>query len=708
MKADSDLHLNPDGNDQTAAGVNALPPAEAPPWRFMMPFIIVAGLHLIGGTLPVWHTWGFNHWEVVSQPWGTIIPAVVLLLLIPPVYSRIFGWIGHRPQALFGLYHTVPNTLRFVIGTGVMLVLLFLMRSRAHVYGDGFLILDHFLQSDQPLSLTDYHLKPLAYFLQRAAFGLAAILSVAPTATIFSLTSIVGGLVGWAAVYKTARLLFSVPRQQWLVIMAAATSGSIILFFGYVEYYTWATALGLWSLYFSLSRLRGSGGSVMPIVVSAVAVGFHIMALPFLVAALMAVMTRRDTGRLPFGANYRLARLIAVLGSFMAALAAQLLDLPQWLMLIWPIEGVPYSAFSWAHAVDILNHLLLVAPVAAILLVDVLLHRRRTDSAVDVTGSFLATVSLLLFLSCFWLEPKLGAVRDWDIISFYGIPFSLWAGSRIVQSYGSRMRAYWPVAMLLVVLVHIAPNLYEKIDLTRAARHLDGMLWDSPHHQIDYGEARRCLSWGMILNEAVGAPDLADKHFRRRLEVDSACASSCYNLGEIQCNRRDLDSAAYFYTRAIRIEPQNPFYLYRLADVEDKRGRLQNALGYIMQSVTLHPDHPAIQTKAGVILSKSGHLDRALQHFRAAIAIDRRGQSPVMNMGIIFAYRNEYDSAYFYLTRAKQMQPDNPLIYEPLVKTTIALGKLEEARSACEILARLKPAAPSLQQCRQLFGAEIR
>lgn len=707
METEGEDKVDPQASDRidVQQGISLDIIAPVPPWSFSLPLMIVVALHLVGGAIPVWSTWGFNNWAVAGQPWALLIPATALLLLIPSVSRFIFGRIECYLRLLRPIFEKTPTAQKTLFGSLILLALFILLRSRAHVYGDGFMMLDHFIKADASLTLGPIYLKPLSHLLQSAAFGLAAQLSIGSPEIIFGATNAIGGIVSCLAVYRISCLLSVTPHKRWMIVSAGAISGSVILFFGYIEYYTWPTALGLWSLYYSTARVTGRSGSFLPLATAVLALGFHIMAAPFLLIAILAVSTDRPTGRLPLGLSYRTIGLIAVTASFVTALLAQALELPQWLMLIWPIEGVPYTAFSPAHLVDMANHVLMVAPLGAIVLLGGLFGRRGRGTKGDVTNSFLAVAVLLLFLSAFWLEPKLSAVRDWDLLSFYGLPFSLWAGYRLVQRYRLTSHATWIWSLLIVVFVHVGANLYEKGDLKRAASHLDAMLWDSPHHQANYGQARRCISWGMILNEAVGEPDLAIKHFGRRLIVDSTCASSWYNLGEIHRGKRAFDSAAYFYTRAIRYEPQNPFYLYRLADVEDKQGRLQNALGFVMRSVALNPNHPAIQTKAGVILSKTGNLARALVHFRKAVNIDPRGQGPVMNMGIIFAHRNEYDSAYTYLTRASRMQPDNPLIYGPLVKTTVALGKLEEAQAAFEMLARLAPDSPGLLEYRQLLKA---
>ncbi|MDH4157101.1 MAG: hypothetical protein OEW00_07490 [candidate division Zixibacteria bacterium] len=677
--------------------------ATARPLTFCLAAILA--LYVTGGVAGSYYTWGFDFWGIFDNPLVYLFPALAMVFLVPAVYRPLYKAVEPLLEAAAALFSRQRRFVSVALVSLALLALFYLLRSRAHVYGDGFIVLAKYGSGESILtgyqeylkgfSLPFYH---VCYLALSAVSGLAA-------EQIFALTSAAGGVVGFWGVYKLSGVLTTDAASRRIIIAAAFTSACAILFFGYVEYYTWPTALGLWTLYYAVRYVKFKKG-IVPLVISGVlTMGFHLLAAPYLLVAMVAVLYRRgDREGLPWGLSFRYLSVIAIGGSFLLALGTQLLNLPQWLMPISRLADVPYWFLSPGRLVDVANLALLVAPLGTLLFLGWVLTRKRKTRQDDIETKLLGTAALLTFLVAFWVEPKLGAARDWDFSSLFGFPLTLWGLSWILGRGERRcLRPALIVPVTVTALVALAPNLMEKNDLKAASARLDDILWDSPHHQVAYADARRAMVWAVVLYNDVGDLDRASRNFHRRLSADSTCFASWFNLGQIYYDRQVFDSSAHSFARAVQFDPDNPIYLARLAEVEYKLGLYRQAVQHIDLSAAIKPDEYNTQLLYGLILAKIDQYTDAVARFQYAGRLKPGEATPMQNIGLLYNHLEQPDSMYMYLDKARVLNPDNPALYEPLTRAALASGRLVEAGRLLDILERIKPDLPEIGRYRQLL-----
>lgn len=243
-------------------------------------------------------------------------------------------------------------------------------------------------------------------------------------------------------------------------------------------------------------------------------------------------------------------------------------------------------------------------------------------------------------------------------------------------------------------MIHVLPNLFEKTNLKVAAHHLDRMLWDCPQHQVDCNKAYRAMVWGTILRDDVDEPELALKHFRRRLTADSTSITSWFSIGDWFTSRKEYDSAAFYLRRMASLNPSNTGYLLKLAVVEAEAQNYDIAQAIMRHCVSRDPEDYRFQYAAGVIASAAGNIEEALGYYRTAQRLNPHADELALNIGLIYSQLKRYDSAYVYLKQARESSPYNASVYRALLTAEVALGKLEEARRTFELYRELNPNAP--------------
>ena len=209
-----------------------------------------------------------------------------------------------------------------------------------------------------------------------------------------------------------------------------------------------------------------------------------------------------------------------------------------------------------------------------------------------------------------WLDPELGAPRDWDLLSYFGIPGSLLAALLITRS-GGNSKVLAIQSMVCCVLI-LSPQIYEKTHLPVALSRLDGLLWSDPHYATSYRGGKVAIQWGALLHEA-NRDDLALKYFRRCMQGGAFKDVAWYNLGAIYLQAGKGDSAEASMRNAYSLRPSNNEYRMGLITALQLLNRWEEAEA--LQSGAAQPGNTLYYHRwQGVSLANQGRLLEALVH----------------------------------------------------------------------------------------------
>ncbi len=232
------------------------------------------------------------------------------------------------------------------------------------------------------------------------------------------LVSVLSGGFAAAALFLWAERL----TDRWpLLLLMMVSAGFTVLFYGYPEKGTpKSLALLCWYVYAGTRALQSGSTAWMlaSSVLLSLAALMHGGALSFLPAHAWVIWRQVRWTRAFLGVAGFLVP-IAVIAAYAWAGAPYVggkwgnVAAPMQWIKAYCITNCGYDFFSWRHLRDIVNCLLVLAPVATLCLPEALFRAHGSDPV----ARWLALGSLgFLFLSSFWF-PVFGYYADWDIFS---------------------------------------------------------------------------------------------------------------------------------------------------------------------------------------------------------------------------------------------------------------------------------------------------
>jgi len=589
---------------------------------------------MVGAFFPEHRVWGVNWWAYYPS------------------------WV---PFVLFALGAVTPLVLRFMpeskasdekggrhfIFAAIIIVLFslafYFLRAQTHFLGDGYTVLS-LLAGDNPLVKPRELGEALVHIWVKSLIGgeseRAALLS-------FQIISIAAGVLFLTIVAVFARFLFERTRDRILFLLGLASSGYMLLYFGYVENYSlFVLSVAMYSL-LGLLVVKGKLNRWLILPVVAPAIFFHVLGVALIPSALYLLLANSKLGD-------SLARLSRQLKLLMAlVIAVVLLSVFYYFYTTdyffrfaivplfenrFTVEG--YTLFSLKHIVDYLNLLILLLPALPVVVVTLIflplrkiLKQREYRYLLVLTASTLGAV--------FVLDPKLGMPRDWDLFSFCGVPLSIFAyylylnGRQHYQYLVTISTLSFMLGFLTLLpraVAQVLPEVsvahfknYSKldraknrtgrailIDYYKKAGDEEAVRLEIQRAYLDFPEKRLADSAYQLVT--AGKPLEAEPLLRKVLEVNTLYADAWANLGKCQV------------------------YMHRYEDAIES---LELANG-------LNPYHPIILNDLGVAYLSVGNYNRAEEMLQKSHSRSPSQREPLVNLVRLYtlwgcsAQYNEY------------------------------------------------------------------
>jgi tetratricopeptide (TPR) repeat protein len=565
--------------------------------------------HLIAAAAPGIRTWGIDYWSELPAGVRWLMVGMVGLALFPPLARAVDAMIGRvrwRPAG--------------VLATAVILAILFVVfRSRALAYGDGYSFSGYLAAGTMPRFEAQLAVMWLDLTVHWALYRFLVMPLGGSVDLTYAILSALGGLFALWAVVRIATVVTTSGPARRLLIAAALASGAVALWFGYVEAYTLTNAAGLWALVFAIDAQRrprllwGAWGLWV------VACAFHLLAVPLALPLAWATWRVRRPATPPlshqaaavrFGAGF----LVCAIGGTILHQIGRAITVP-----VWRTPDSTYTALSIHHLADVFNQALLVAPVGLIGLVVWLVGRHVAPggSATPTTTrgaarGILAVAAASTWYFAFWVDPLLGAFRDWDLLAGFGIPLSLWGALVLWEPSGKGTHHAWrwvPVALLAAI--HVGSYVVALQDETRGAMRVDRLVRQDSHYSAGFFRGARLTPWAFTMAKEEGRWDIAAEHFRRRAESCPTDAMSWKNLGAACQRLGTYDSSIAAYEQAAHCDSNDVSTYQCLGLLYIRRDDPERAVQTLTRAVALSDTTLVVRNLLAQSYQRLGMLERA-------------------------------------------------------------------------------------------------
>ncbi len=257
--------------------------------------------------------------------------------------------------------------------------------------------------------------------------------------------------------------------ERLLLLIMLLGLGGTILFFGYVEFYAPVYAALVFYLLAAERALKDDGPLWLPAVAFTVACAAHFYSIALLpsLAYVAAVRSEKLRSLIAPKRNFLLlcAGAVAVI-SVLYISASLLLPYNRILIPLYAVKagaGVQaYTVFSLIHVLDILNIVLLLAPLPALYLAAVAAVRKWRPEGIGPVHRFHFLTSLFFLGFLIFANSVFGLARDWDLASPLGL-FLCFFAYRIMR-INNTMKSGVPAVAALASLILVIPWMTVMLD----------------------------------------------------------------------------------------------------------------------------------------------------------------------------------------------------------------------------------------------------
>ena len=653
--------------------------------KFNLLIAILCGLlllaHFISSFFPKSRLWGINHLAYFPLWVRLVFTLPGLLILVPWVNSRIYKFFD---RILAFLQKILPKS-EVVTASFLAVISMFffwLLRTRTHFLGDGVLVISLlekgqlFVKGSEPLEILShlYLYKFLKLFFTPSA------------EVIYTALSILAGGAFVIFLFFLTKALFEDRSDRLLAFFIFLFSGATQLFLGYAEHYTLTYVTVFAYLYFSIRYLQGKVKIYLPILLCALSMSLHFSATFLLPSLLFLFALKREKEDFSFSMKKAIPYFIALISllalsiyyiwSFNPALSEIFVPLVK-----GRVYAPDYTLFSVPHISDLINQHFLLSPVGIILILSLAIAFKNRILFKKPVIAFLILVSIAQISYHFILDPKLGAGRDWDLLSTVGLGYTLLGVYLFIGLVKSK--GYPLVALTFTVFLCSFPWFVLNANTSKAIDRFNNLL------DLDVKRSR------------TGRYTLADYFYQRKIFLEYNETMTLINkfFPEDSLTRRaqtyldsgNYDQATELLKKAIIINPSFLWAYNDLGAVYLKQGKVDQALNEFQRVVRLNPYNSIARVNLGNALFQKGKLVEALTEYKKAEKLGGIGPNAYRNMANIYLRSEETEKAISAYKSALKLDPKFYYAHFGLGQIYLDRNSLDEAVVEFDQVVKLKP-----------------
>jgi Flp pilus assembly protein TadD len=640
--------------------------------------------------------WGLTLWAY--------LPVYVRAALV--VVAGLLGLLAWRLGRANASDEPAAHNRVYLLAAAVLAVVSLaayvILRSRYHFLGDGYTVLS--LLTDNP----DYG-KWRSY---GASLVVSLIRQVIPgesekaTLTSFQSVAIGSGLIYLVAVWMFSRWIFATIRERFWFFALLLTSGFVLLFFGYVEYYSLfivaVTVFGLTGLLIAGQHL--SRWWILPALAAAMAL--HVLGAVLAPAAVYLLLADSKTGQWFTSQSKPVkAAFITVATAGTGGIFIYLYETSYFFRFafhpLWTDRFTRFSgtAFSPSHLADVANLFLLLLPGLLVLLIAA--HRlawRRLFRLRDYRFLLLCCAGAIA--AALFIEAKLGLARDWDLFAFTGPPVAIFLGYVLLQRLPAA-NAVTAIALAVSIgLLTLGPRVAVQNDGDAAsAQFLDHILRDRRQARTAY---IYLTNYYQKLDEHTKAADLHARWQRRYPELGVIKRAKELRL---QGQYHHAINLAY---QAAALDPRYGDAWSNLSEFYIQVRNIDSALIAARIGQGLNPGNWANMNNLATAYLYSGDTNEAKSYFLRAALGENNSYAPYFNLMRIAQRQGETDAYADYLQKCARRANAPANVHIELADYYLSRGELTPAgRALNQALQRGADTALVRQRREQYPGLEL-
>jgi tetratricopeptide (TPR) repeat protein len=586
--------------------------------------------------------------------------------------------------------------------------------------------------------------EPLESFLHLKAFDLAKALFNLDAGTTYALLSCVAGSLFIFLTFIFSDFVGKQRSEKILSFFILISLGSMELFFGYVEHYSFLYVFVFVFIFAALAYLEGKLKLIFPLLAFLLAILSHVSAV-YLLPSVLFLFLLRD-GLTTNGEIKISPRRVFWIG-FLAFVFLVIFILGYkkygWIVprLFVPLTKGDYYApgytlFSLSHFLDFLNQQLLISPVGLILLLALLFCKIPKKLFKDKISWFLLIVALPQLLMNFLLNPILSASRDWDMFSGVSLGYTILGLYLFLKFFttGSGRKdktkfEYLSLILVVTSLYSTAPWIVLDSHEPKTIQRFRNLLGVDPKRSQDghfilikyfethgmEGEAekekqvqRKILPEFTLATEGKnfwlkGELDSAEATFLEAIKIAPEWAELHADLGKVYFRKKELDKAEAEYRMAIKLCSCLSSPYYDLGGVYLTKGKLDSALEYYKKAILTKTGFPEAYFYTGYIYFVKGNLRKAEEFFKKTLTLKPDFEDAYIFLADVYDKQGRSQEAMEMCQTVLKLNPNSAQAHLRLGMLYLSKGVKENAIKELESFLKLAPESRKAEEVRNML-----
>lgn len=587
-------------------------------FKSLLVFYLTILVYFIASFFTGSRTWGVDFWGYYPL-WvrvcllGTTLIIGLLIHLKLSSYKKIETKADDTTNEKKGEYWI------FISATVLLGLLFYYFKIRTHFHGDGYTLIG-LLAEDNPLIKNRELGESLIHVWVKYLTGLqgnqGALVS-------YQVVSISAGILFVLSTIWFAYRSYDTFKERIIFTLGMFSGGYLLLFFGYVENYSFFVLSAVIFTYICILILNRKISRYWVLPSLGLTILFHIFGVILIPGAIYAMIAGTRLGNriksISKPTLYLIGTILMVgIGYFSFYIYS---DISFFRLSILPIisdkfTADSYTMFSINHLLDIINLLFVLMPGIGLLILFLISYIKEKQNW-DRDFIFLIILSLSGLAATLIFDPKIGMPRDWDLFSFTGLPLCL-----IIFYYAIRKinehRGYYLSIMIYSILLGI---------ISLSAR---------------------------ITN--INIPSIAEKQFKDYLYLDHSKGRYAWViLTNYYMNNGDTLTANNVYLEREKVLPE----IVKLNQARDflAENKLDTAIVLLDQILGVDGSYGDAWTSLGECYMFKKNYVKAIEYFKIAIVLHPYKHPDLNNIGYMLTKLGRYEEAEKYLLRAFKIKP---------------------------------------------------
>ena len=620
-------------------------------FRSSLVFYLTLLVYFIASFFTGLRTWGIDFWGYYPL-WVRICLLGICIIMSVLGYYKLFKYNEEIHEDRFS-----PNTfLWFSIGLVIISGLTFyFFRIKTHFLGDGYMIIS-LLADEVPLIKGREIGEAIIHVWFKNLFGLKG---TDGAEISYQSLSIVAGIIFVISTLWFSHKYYDTFKYRIILTLGTLSGGYMLLFFGYVENYSFFVLSVSSFIYVSVLVLNRKISKYWVIPALGLAIFFHIFGVILIPGAIYAMTAGSHLGNriksISRPTLYLIGTLLVV--GFCSLFFYFYSNYSFFYFAVIPIlsnrftaEG--YTMLSINHLIDIFNLLIIMLPGIGLLVLFLISYfKERKKWNRDLILLIILSLSGLGAILIF--DPKLGMPRDWDLFSLTGIPLTLLLFDLIIMKIKLGKKEFFVVAVLIIILgfQSIGARLGIINTPALAEQQFKNYLF------LDHSKGRN--AWLVLINYYEDKGDTLAENSTREEWKEKYPEKKIFGDAQILFESNKLDSSKILLEQVIAIDATFFDAWHFLGEYFLRRRIYDSAIYYTNIALGLNPFYTQSYNNLGMIYLYKGNYKEAEKYFLNALKFEPEKIQIAFNLAMVYknTRNRELYEKYFKIAAQDSLAP---------------------------------------------------